>query len=107
MLFAPYQCTPAVAAASADQREWLRQAVAALYASDGGWADGSGVDPPGGAAVPRAAVATTSAGVRKREQGRERRVAMSGRGVSASARPALRASPGVKGLLGGHESPLV
>src|SRR5262249_5142808 len=45
-LFAPYQLTPAVATAPADQRERLSHAVAAVYARDGGWTDGSGVDPP-------------------------------------------------------------
>jgi hypothetical protein len=35
------------------------------------------VDAPRGAALPCAAVATVSAGVRKTEQGRERRVAVS------------------------------
>jgi hypothetical protein len=60
----------AVAAAPADQRERLSQAVAAVYASDGGWADGSGVDPTGGAPVPRTTVATASGGVSKQGDGK-------------------------------------
>ena len=74
-LLASYQLTRAVATASADPWDGLRQAVAALHASDGGGTDGSRLDAARGAALPRAAVATTSAGVRQREQGRERRVA--------------------------------
>jgi hypothetical protein len=58
------------AAAPADQRERLSQAVAAVYASDGGRADGSGVDPTGGAPVPRATVATASGGVSKQGGGK-------------------------------------
>jgi hypothetical protein len=69
-LFAPYQFTPAVTAAPADQRARLSQAVAAVDARDGGGADGSGVDPPGGAPVPRATVATASGGVSKQGGGK-------------------------------------
>src|SRR5712671_7092365 len=76
-LLAPYLLAPALAAACADQGDGLGQAVAISYARDGRWSDGSRLDAARGAAVPRAAVATTNAGVRKREQGRERRVVVS------------------------------
>ena len=75
-------------------RHGLGQALAAADARHGRGTDGSRLDAARGAALSRPAVATTSAGVRKREPGRERRVAVSGRGVSVSTRPALRASPG-------------
>jgi IS1 family transposase len=43
----------------------------------GRWTDGSRLDTARGAPLPRAAVATTSGGMRQREQERERRVAVS------------------------------
>ena len=81
--------------------------MAAVYTGDGGWLDRPCVDAARGAAVSGTAVATTSVGVRTREQGRERRVAVSGRGVGVPAQLAVRTSPGVQGPLGGHASPLV
>src|SRR6266700_1917883 len=48
----------------------LRQDVAAADSSDGRGADGAGVDPPGGVALSRAAVAATSGGVSKQEGGK-------------------------------------
>src|SRR5207248_236882 len=62
-LLAPCRRTPGAAAAGVDQRDRLSQAVAALYASHGGGAHRSCVDPPGGAPVPRAAVAPASGGM--------------------------------------------
>ena len=47
-----------------DQRHGLSQAVAAVYASDGGGTDGSCLDAHRGAAVPRAAVATAADGLK-------------------------------------------
>ena len=52
-----------MATAPADQRNGLRQDVAAADPSDGRWADGAGVDPPGDVALSRAAVAAASGGV--------------------------------------------
>jgi len=49
--------------APADQRDGLRQDVAAADPSDGRWADRSGVDPAGGVALSHAAVAAASRGV--------------------------------------------
>src|SRR3977135_4259086 len=65
------------APAGADARHGLGQTLAAADARHGRWPDGARLDATRGAAVPRAAVAPTSAGVRMREQGRERRVAVS------------------------------
>src|SRR5215831_156 len=64
-LLAPRELTSAVAPTGAHQRHGLRQAVAALYASDGGGTDGSRLDAARGAALSRAAVATASRGVSK------------------------------------------
>ena len=105
-LFAPCQLTPAPAAARAHPRHRLGQAVAALYAGDGGGADRPCLDPARGAAVSRAAVAPASGGVSTPWWWEAAR----GGGLSrrrASARPASRASPGVRGPLGCHEGPLV
>ena len=77
LLLAPCERTRAVATAPADQRDGLRQAMAASDAGDGGGIDGPCLDPTRGAALSRAAVATTRGGVRKRAQERERRVAVS------------------------------
>ena len=66
----PCQPPRAVATAPADQRDGLRQDVATADPSDGRGADGSGVDPPGGVALSRAAVAATSRGVSKQEGGK-------------------------------------
>src|SRR5439155_3065281 len=70
-LLAPRELTPAPAAARAYPRRRLGQAVAAPDTSHGRRADRPCVDPARGAALPRAAVATASAGVRKREQERD------------------------------------
>jgi hypothetical protein len=53
------------ATAPADQRDRLRQTVAALYTGHGGGIDGSRLDVARGAAVSRAAVAAASRGVSK------------------------------------------
>src|SRR5262249_8583674 len=97
---------PAAAAAGADQRRGLRQAVAAVYASDGGRIDRPCLDPAGSAAVPGATMAPASGAMSKprwwaaaREGGLGRR--------RVSARTASRASPAARGPLGGHASPLV
>ena len=58
------------APARAHQRQRFGQAVAALYASHGGGADRPCLDPPGGAPVPRAAVAPASGGVSKQGGGK-------------------------------------
>src|SRR3989442_1564009 len=68
-----HQSTPSAAAARADQGDGLGHAVAALDASDERGADGSGVDPAGGGAVSRAAVATASGSVSKQWGGERRR----------------------------------
>ena|SRR5215472_6251413 len=47
----------------AHQRHGLRQAVAALYASDGGGTDRSGVDAARDVTLPRATVATAASAV--------------------------------------------
>ena len=87
------------------QRDGLRQAVAAADPSDGRWADGAGVDPPGGGALARAAVAAASGEVSPRWWWEAARGGgLSGRG--AFTRLAAWASPGLRGPLGGHESPL-
>ena len=57
--------------------QWLGQGVAAMHAGDGGGFDRSRVDAARGVALSGAAVAAASAGVRKREPERERRIALS------------------------------
>ena len=105
-LFAPCQLTPTLAAARAHPRQWLDQALAAPDASDGRGAGRPCVDPARGAALSRAAVATASRGVSMpRWWAAVRGGGLSGRRVSAW--PASRPSPGGRGPLGGHESPLV
>src|SRR5689334_18454982 len=71
--FLPAAClfTPALAVACTDQQQGFGHAVAAANARHGRWTDGSRLDAARSAALPRAAVATTSAGVRQRKQGRE------------------------------------
>jgi hypothetical protein len=61
----PAACELACASGGAcpDQRHGLRQAVAALHASDGGGTDGSRLDAARGAALSRAVVAPASRGV--------------------------------------------
>ena len=89
-----------------DQRHGLRQAVAAADAGDGGGADRSRLDAARGAAVSACHRGRSQRGC---EQAGWWEAARRG-GLSrrrASARPASRASPGVRGPLGGHESPLV
>ena len=84
----------------------LGQALAAPDASHGGGTDGSRLDAARGAALPRAAVAAASGGVSKPWWWEAAR----GGGLSrrrASTRPASRASPGLRGPLGGHDEPLV
>jgi hypothetical protein len=48
----------------ADQWQWLNQAVAAVYASHGGWIDRPRVDTARSPALSRATMATTSCGVK-------------------------------------------
>src|SRR5262244_2941450 len=62
-LFAPCERTPARAPARADPRQRFGQAVGALYTRDGGGTHRPCLDPPGGAPVPRAAVAPASRGM--------------------------------------------
>ena len=62
-LFAPRERMPAPAAARAHQRDRIGHAVAAPHAGHGSGADRPCLDPPGGAPVPRAAVAPASGGV--------------------------------------------
>jgi len=62
---APCQPTRAVATASADQWDRLRQTVAALYAGHGGGIDGLCLELARSPALSRAAVATASGGVSK------------------------------------------
>src|SRR5712691_11133446 len=76
-LLAACQPPSALAAARAHPRQRLGQALAAADTRDGRGADRPCVDPARSAALPRAAVAAASRGVRKREQKRERRVAVS------------------------------
>src|SRR5262245_29745485 len=91
--------------ACTDQRHGLRQAVAAADTRDGGRADRSCVDLERGPTVPRAAMAAASDGVSKQWWWEAaRRGGLSRRGVST--RLASRASPGLRGPLGGQESPL-
>ena len=71
LLLAPGERTRAVATAPADQRDGLRHAMAAADTSDGRGADGSGVDPPGGVALSRAAVAAASKGVSQPDGGKQ------------------------------------
>ena len=106
--FLPASCqlTPALAAARPDQRHGLSHAVAALYAGDGGWVDRSCLDAARGAAVPRAAVAAASGGVSS--------AVVVGSSQGRGPEPAtcvhtarFEGSPGLRGPLGGHESPLV
>src|SRR6266436_6516571 len=90
----------------ADQRDRLSQDVAALYARHRSRSARSRLDAARGAAVSGAAVASTRGGVSQPwwwEAAREERL----RGRRASAWPASRASPGLRGPLGGYESPLV
>src|SRR5207302_2961054 len=97
---------PTSAPASADPRQRLGQAVAATDTGHGGGTDRPCVDPARGAALPRATVAAASRGVSKPGWWEAAR----GGGLNqrrASTRPASRASPGVRGPLGGHESPLI
>src|SRR5712692_6213676 len=68
-------------AAGADARHGLSPAVAAADARHGGGTDGARLDVARSAALPRATMATTRAGVRKRAQERERWIAMSCHGV--------------------------
>src|SRR5438552_12669329 len=56
---------PASPGSRADQWQWLSQAVAAGYASDGGRIDRPCVDAERSAALSRATVATAGRGVRK------------------------------------------
>src|SRR5262249_44223938 len=86
-------------------RDGLSHAMAAADPGDGRGADRSGVDLARGPAVPRAAVAAASDDVSTqgwwtvaRRGGRSRR--------GASTRLASRASPGLRGPLGGQKSPL-
>jgi len=92
-------------AAPADPRHGLRQAMAAVHASDGCGPDRSRLDAARGAALPRATVAAASRGMSLRWWEAARGGGLSGRG--AFTRLALRVSPGMRGLLGGHESPLI
>jgi hypothetical protein len=59
----PQQLTPGAAASRGDQWWRLSQAVAAMYASDGGRVDRSGVEPARGTPIPRAAVAAAPSAV--------------------------------------------
>src|SRR6266581_2450904 len=101
----PCQHTPAVVGSRADLWQRLRQAVAPLHTRHGCWTDGSRLDAAGGAAVPRAAVGAASGGVSK-PWWWETATGGDLRRRHVPVRPASRASPGVKGPLGGHESPL-
>jgi hypothetical protein len=69
LLFAARQRTRAVATAPADPRDGLRQAMAAADAGDGGGIDGPCLDPTRGAALSRAAVATTRGGCEEESAG--------------------------------------
>src|SRR5436309_13549453 len=60
LLSTPYQLTPAPPPAPAHQRDGFREALAPLYASDGGGAHGSGLDITRGAMVSRATMATAA-----------------------------------------------
>jgi hypothetical protein len=76
--------TPARAAAWAHQRDELGQDVAAAHAGDGGWIDGPGLVPAGGAVVSGAPVAPAPGAVRSGRRG----------GASGSAgEGCLRAGP--------------
>jgi hypothetical protein len=88
------------------QRRQARQALAAPDARHGGWTDGSRLDAARDVALPRAAMAAASGGVSKSWWWEAAR----GWGLSrrrASIGPASRASPGVRGPLGGHNRPFV
>src|SRR4030095_13554409 len=105
-LLAPRERTPAPAAARAHPRRRLGQTVAALHARHARGTDGSRLDATGGAAVSGAAVAAARGGVSQAwwwEAAREERL----RWRRASAWLASRASPGLRGSLESHESPLV
>jgi len=73
----PLPQSDAVAAVRTHPCQRLGQAVAAPDTSHGGGAHRPCLDAARGAALPRATVATASAGVRKREPERERRIAVS------------------------------
>src|SRR5262249_14537008 len=96
----------AVAPASADQWDGLRQTVAALDAGHGGGTDGPCLDVARSVVVSCAPLAaagggggTQGGGGAARGGGRDRRC--------TPTRPAVRASPGMKGPRGCHASPLV
>ena len=71
LLLTSRQSTPALATAAADQRDGLRQTVAALYAGHGGGIDGPCLDAARGVAVSRAAVAAASRGVSEPSGGKQ------------------------------------
>jgi hypothetical protein len=94
------------AAARADQRHRLGQDVAPLHTGHGRGTDRSCVDLARSPALSRAAVAAASGEVSTRWWWEAARGGdLSERG--AFTRLASKASPGLRGRLGGHESPLV
>src|SRR4030081_1397605 len=97
--------TPASAPAGADARHGLSQALAAADARHGRWTDRSRLDAAGGVAVSGATVAAASGGV-SQPWWWETATGGGRRGRPRPTRPASRASPGLRGPLGGHESPL-
>ncbi len=106
LLFASRPLTRAVATASADPWGGLCQTVAALYSGHGGATDGPCLDVARSVVVACAALAAAGGRVRTQEWWEAAR----GGGLHrrcAPTRPAVRASPGVKGPLGYYASPLV
>ena len=106
LLSASCQLTPAVAAAGAHQRHGLREALAPLYASDGGRVDRSCLDPERGLAVSGAAMAPASGGMSSAGWWEAAGAGSLSR-RRASARPASRASPGGEGRWDAMKSPLI
>src|SRR5262249_9707545 len=105
--FLPAACELACTSggASTDPRHGLRQAVATADTGHGRGADRSRLDAARGAPVSRAAMAAASDGVSKQWWwAAARRGGLSRR--CASTRLASRASPELRGSLGGQEPPL-